>query len=100
MSVAARFLDDVELGEASVKESLAVHMAEEHISVTKVCLGGTNDGLVENESQDVVKLPGMSCLVELWWVLRGYALSTYFDVWALEKSCLEIRVFVNRSDPQ
>lgn len=36
ISVAARFLDDVELGEASVKESLAVHMAEEHLSVTKV----------------------------------------------------------------
>lgn len=37
ISVAARFLEDVELGEASVKESLAVHMAEEHLSVTKVC---------------------------------------------------------------
>lgn len=36
ISVAARFLDDVELGEASVKDSLAVHMAEEHLSVTKV----------------------------------------------------------------
>lgn len=36
ISVAARFLEDVELGESSVKESLAVHMAEEHLSVTKV----------------------------------------------------------------
>eukprot|EP00903_Cladosiphon_okamuranus_P006208 g6103.t2 len=35
ISVAARFLEDVELGEQSVKESLAVHMAEEHLSVTK-----------------------------------------------------------------
>ncbi|CAB1116950.1 unnamed protein product [Ectocarpus sp. CCAP 1310/34] len=35
ISVAARFLDDVELGELSVKEGLAVHMAEEHLSVTK-----------------------------------------------------------------
>lgn len=38
ISVAARFLEDVELGEISVKESLAVHMAEEHLSVTKVTL--------------------------------------------------------------
>lgn len=37
ISVAARFLEDVELGDPSVKESLAVHMAEEHLSVTKVC---------------------------------------------------------------
>lgn len=29
-------MEDVELGEMSVKESLAVHMAEEHLSVTKV----------------------------------------------------------------
>ena len=36
ISVAARFLEDVELGDLSVKESLAVHMAEEHLSVTKV----------------------------------------------------------------
>lgn len=36
ISVAARFLEDVELGESSVKESLALHMAEEHLSVTKV----------------------------------------------------------------
>ncbi len=36
ISVAARFLEDVELGDISVKESLAVHMAEEHLSVTKV----------------------------------------------------------------
>lgn len=36
ISVAARFLEDVELGDSSVKESLAVHMAEEHLSVTKV----------------------------------------------------------------
>lgn len=36
ISVAARFLEDAELGESSVKESLAVHMAEEHLSVTKV----------------------------------------------------------------
>lgn len=36
ISVAARFLEDVELGDMSVKESLAVHMAEEHLSVTKV----------------------------------------------------------------
>lgn len=35
--MAARFLEDVELGDLSVKESLAVHMAEEHLSVTKVC---------------------------------------------------------------
>lgn len=38
ISVAARFLEDVELGDMSVKESLAVHMAEEHLSVTKVFL--------------------------------------------------------------
>lgn len=37
VSVAARFLEDVELGEPSTKESLAIHMAEEHLSVTKVC---------------------------------------------------------------
>lgn len=36
ISVAARFLEDVELGDLSVKDSLAVHMAEEHLSVTKV----------------------------------------------------------------
>lgn len=36
ISVAARFLEDVELGDPSVKESLALHMAEEHLSVTKV----------------------------------------------------------------
>lgn len=29
-------MEDVELGEVSVKENLAVHMAEEHLSVTKV----------------------------------------------------------------
>lgn len=29
-------MEDVELGDQSVKESLAVHMAEEHLSVTKV----------------------------------------------------------------
>lgn len=40
VSVAARFLEDVELGEDSVKESLAVHMAEEHLSVTKVEMHG------------------------------------------------------------
>lgn len=36
ISVAARFLEDVELGDPLVKESLALHMAEEHLSVTKV----------------------------------------------------------------
>lgn len=36
ISVAARFLQDVELGDMAVKESLAIHMAEEHLSVTKV----------------------------------------------------------------
>lgn len=47
--MAARFLEDVELGDLSVKESLAVHMAEEHLSVTKVgglwaCSGYKNTG--------------------------------------------------------
>lgn len=42
--MAARFLEDVELGDLSVKESLAVHMAEEHLSVTKV--GGLRARLV------------------------------------------------------
>lgn len=90
VSVAARFLDDVELGEASVKESLAVHMAEEHLSVTKVRLGGKGDGLVESELEDVLELPETSCFVELWWVLWGFVLSTYFDVWTSKQVCFEI----------
>ncbi|CAM9107555.1 unnamed protein product [Discosporangium mesarthrocarpum] len=35
ISVAARFLEDVDLGDDSVKDNLAIHMAEEHLSVTR-----------------------------------------------------------------
>ena len=35
VSVASRFLADVELGDEECKANLAVHMAEEHLSVTQ-----------------------------------------------------------------
>jgi dynein heavy chain len=36
ISVAARFIEDVDLGSESIKESLAIHMAEEHLSVDRM----------------------------------------------------------------
>lgn len=36
ISVAARFIEDVDLGSEAIKESLAIHMAEEHLSVDRM----------------------------------------------------------------
>ena len=36
ISVAARFIEEVDLGSEAVKESLAIHMAEEHLSVDRM----------------------------------------------------------------